>query len=199
VKPGEGEITSILEEWSRGEPGALERLYPLVVRDLRRAAAHYLKHEDPEHAPQPTALIDAVYLRLLKRRAVRWDNRAQFFSFAGELMRFVLVDCARERKALARGGGIRLESLTAALGIADAPAVDPDTVLDLERALKQLKRRDPRAVRVIELRFFCGMTEAETAKALGISVSTMKRDWESARQWLALELGGGGRSDFTAR
>jgi RNA polymerase sigma-70 factor, ECF subfamily len=185
------EITDILQEWSTGEPKALEALLPLVMNDLRRAAAFYFQREDPDHTLQPTALVSEVCLRLMGRRKVQWDSRAQFFSFAGKLMRYILIEHARSRKAAIRGGGLVMESLTAALEDPLRPPVDLDTILDLHRALSRLEEDDPRAAKVVELRYFAGMTEQETAKVLDIAVSTVKRDWDSAKRRLARELDGG--------
>lgn len=185
------EITALLQEWSTGEPKALEALLPLVMKDLRRVAAFYFQREDPGHTLQPTALVDDVWLRLMGWRKVQWENRAQFFSFAGKLMRLLLIDHARAKKAKKHGGGIALESLTAALEEPQQRSVDLDTLLDLHRALSRLEEDDPRAAQVVDLRYFAGMTEQETAKALGIAVTTVKRDWADARQRLALELSNG--------
>jgi RNA polymerase sigma factor (TIGR02999 family) len=189
------EITGLLQKWSTGEPKAFEALLPLVMNDLRRAAAFYFQREDPGHTLQPTALVNDVFLRLMGWRKVQWDNRAQFFSFAGKLMRLLLIDHARTKKAKKHGGGIAMESLTAALEEPQQRSVDLDTLLDLHRALSRLEEDDPRAAQVIDLRYFAGMTEQETAKALGISVATVKRDWDNARQRLALELSDGKDSD----
>jgi RNA polymerase sigma factor (TIGR02999 family) len=182
------EITALLQEWSTGEPKALEALLPLVMSDLKRAAAFYFQRENPGHTLQPTALVNDVCMRLIGWKKVQWDNRAQFFSFAGKLMRLLLIDHARVKKAQKHGGGIVIEPLTAALEEPQQRSVDPDTLLDLDRALSRLEEDDPRAAQVVDLRYFAGMTEQETAKALGISVATVKRDWENAKQRLALEL-----------
>lgn len=183
-----GEITIQLQEWSRGNPEALEHLFPLVLEDLRRAAGYYFQREDADHTLQPTALVNEVCMRLMGWRKVQWENRAQFFSFAGKFMRFVLIEYARARKAAMRGGGIQMESLTAALEQGLRPTVDLDTLLDLQRALERLEQDDARAAKIVELRFFAGLTEKETATALGVSVATVKRDWDAAKLRLALEL-----------
>jgi RNA polymerase sigma-70 factor, ECF subfamily len=183
-----GKITAQLQEWSRGTPDGLDKLLPLVMNDLRRAAAYYFQREDPNHTLQPTALVNDVCLRLMSRRKVEWVNRAQFFSFAGKLMRLLLIDHARTKKAKKHGGGVEMESLTVALEEPQRRSVEPETLLDLDRALSRLEEDDPRAAKVVDLRYFAGMTEQETAKALEISVATVKRDWENAKQWLALEL-----------
>lgn len=189
MSPDSGEITAQLQEWSDGNPEALHKLLPLVMNDLRRAAAFYFQREDPNHTLQPTALVNDVCLRLMGRRKVEWENRAQFFSFAGKLMRFLLIDHARRKKAQTHGGDIEMLSLTAALEKPQGQAIDLETLLDLNKALSRLEEDDPRAAQVVELRFFAGMTEKETAAALDISVATEKRDWEAAKRRLALELG----------
>jgi RNA polymerase sigma-70 factor, ECF subfamily len=186
--PNLDEITALLKEWSAGEPKALESLFPLVMDDLRRAAAYYFQREDPNHTLQPTALVNDVCLRLMGWRKVEWENRAQFFSFAGKLMRLLLIDHARSKKAQRHGGDIEMTSLTTAFNQPQRQPVDSDTLLDLQRALSRLEEDDPRAAQVVDLRYFAGMTEQETAKALGISVATVKRDWENAKRRLALEL-----------
>ncbi len=190
MSPNSKEITAQLQEWSGGNPDALEKLVPLVMDDLRRAAGYYFQREDPDHTLQPTALVNEICLRLMGWRQVEWENRAQFFSFAGKLMRLLLIDHARKRKAERHGGAIKMMPLTAAVENPQSQAVDPDTLLDLHEALARLEKDDPRAAQVVELRFFAGMTEKETATALGISTATVKRDWENAKQRLALELEG---------
>ena len=189
------EITALLQEWSTGEPRALEALLPLVMNDLRRAASYYFRYEDPGHTLQPTALVNDVCLRLMGWRKVQWENRAQFFSFAGKLMRLLLIDHARSKKAKRHGGGIEMASLTTAFDHPQRQPIDPDVLLDLQQALSRLEEDDLRAAQVVDLRYFAGMTEQETAKALGISVATVKRDWENAKQRLAVELSEGKDSD----
>lgn len=184
------EITVQLQNWSAGDPEAFEKLLPLVMADLKRAATHYFQREDTNHTLQPTALVSDVCLRLMGWRKVQWESRAQFFSFAGKLMRLMLIDYARARKAKRHGGGIAIEPLTSAFEISQRNSIDVDTLLSLQQVLSRLEADDPRAAQIVELRFFAGMTEKETAFALGISVATVKRDWENARQRLALELGG---------
>ncbi|MEM7354992.1 MAG: ECF-type sigma factor [Acidobacteriota bacterium] len=188
METGPGDITAQLLRWSDGDPAAIEDLLPLVVSDLRRAAHHYFQHESAGHTLQPTALVNEVCLRLLGWRHVRWDNRAQFYSFAGKLMRRLLVDHARARLTRKRGRGAEIVSLT---GAANQPvqSTEPSKLLDLHRALEHLDTIDPRACRVVELRFFGGLSLSETAEALEISPATVKRDWALAKQWLAQQLG----------
>ena len=183
------EITVQLQNWSNGDPEAFERLLPLVMNDLKKAAAHYFRREDTDHTLQPTALVNDVCLRLMGWRKVQWESRAQFFSFAGKLMRLMLIDYARARKTKKHGGRIEIEPLTSAFETPQRQSIDIDTLLTLQQALSRLEDDDPRAAQVVDLRFFAGMTEKETATALGISVATVKRDWENAKQRLALELG----------
>ncbi|HTG33288.1 MAG TPA: ECF-type sigma factor [Thermoanaerobaculia bacterium] len=183
------EITVLLQEWSTGDSKALEALLPLVMNDLRRAAAFYFQREDLDHILQPTALVNDVCLRLMGWRKVQFENRLQFFSFAGKLMRLLLIDYARSKNAKIHGGDIEMVSLTTAINYTQRQPVDPDTLLDLDRALSRLEEDDPQVAEVVDLRYFAGMTEQETAKALGINISTVKRRWNVAKRRLALELG----------
>ena len=177
----------LVERMSRGDKPALEVLMPLVYDELRRLAAHYLRGERPGQTLQPTALVNEAYLRLLKDRPDRWQNRAHFCAIAAHSMRQILIERARARDALKRGGGQpRItfdESLNAA---ADAPVVD---VLAVDTALERLAAIDADQARIVELRFFGGLSIEETAEAMGTSPATVKRHWAVARAWLARELG----------
>jgi len=184
-----GEITAALERWSEGNPGGFDNLMHLVLDELRRAARFYFRCEDDDHTLQPTALVSEVCLRLMNRRKVRWENRRQFFAFAGQLMRRILIDYARARKTDKRGGGIKMSSLTGAMDREAETAIDPETLLSLHGALIGLEAFDPQAARIVELRFFTGLSGEETATALGISRATVTRDWTAAREYLARELG----------
>jgi len=186
-----GEITAALERWSEGNPGGFDNLMHLVLDELRRAARFYFRCEDDDHTLQPTALVSEVCLRLMNRRKVRWENRRQFFAFAGQLMRRILIDYARARKTDKRGGGIKMSSLTGAMDREAETAIDPETLLSLHGALIGLEAFDPQAARIVELRFFTGLSGEETATALGISRATVTRDWTAAREYLARELGAG--------
>ena len=177
-------VTGLLDAWSEGDAKALDRLMPLVVDDLRQVAARYLAAETPGHTLQPTALVNEVFLRLVGRRTVIWRNRAQFFAVAAEIMRRILVDHARRRKAERHGCGLVRVPLDE--GIPDG-ADDLDLVA-LDEALKRLERLDPRQSRIVELRYFAGLTIEETASVLEVSTMTVKREWRTARLWLWKEL-----------
>jgi len=182
------DVTRLLVEWSDGRADALDALMPLVYDELRRLARAYLGRERAGHTLQPTALVNEAYLRLVDQRSMRWQNRAHFFGIAAQLMRRLLVDHARAANAEKRGGGMpRLELDAAENAVAPESGVDLE---DLDRALDRLARIDPRQSRIVELRYFAGATNEETAEALGIAVATVKRDWTLARAWLRHELGG---------
>lgn len=186
--PAPGEVTALLIAWRGGDAAALERLMPLVYAELRRLAAQRLRGERNAPTLQPTVLVHEAFLRLVDRRSP-WQNRAHFFAVAARTMRRVAVDHARSRLRQKRGGGALRVDLT---GVAEAAAVEPPSVdvLALDEALDRLEARDPQQARVVELRFFTGLSEEETAEALGISRSTVQRDWHFARLWLLRELGG---------
>ena len=180
-------LDELVERVSRGDAPALDVLMPLVYDELRRLAAQYLRGERPGQTLQPTALVNEAYLRLLKDRPDRWQNRAHFCAIAAHSMRQILIERARARDALKRGGGQpRItfdESLNAA---ADAPVVD---ILAVDTALERLAALDKDQARIVELRYFGGLSIEETAEAMGISPATVKRHWAVARAWLARELG----------
>lgn len=180
-------ITQLLKEWSAGDRRALDRLTPLVYEELRRQAARYLRRERAGHTLQTTALINEAYLRLIGARDVRWQSRAHFFAIAANLMRRVLVEHARRRDAGKRGGSQVRVQLDEALAVADETDVD---LLAVDEALDRLAAVDPQQARVVELRFFGGLSVEETARALGVSPKTVKRDWSVARAWLRREIGG---------
>ena len=191
-----GEVTGLLERWSQGDQAALGRMLPMVYDELRRMARRHLQHERDGHTLQGTSLVHEVYLRLAEKGPLKWESRAHFFGWASTLMRHILIDHARSRLAAKRGGGAELLSLDAlhedrgdAVELA-APADDdaPDLVA-IDRALRRLERLDPQQGRVVELRYFCGLSVAETAEALDISPATVKREWVTARAWLLRELG----------
>jgi RNA polymerase sigma factor (TIGR02999 family) len=176
-----GEITELLAEWSDGDPEALERLMPLVFEDLRQLARKQFRRESDGHTLQPTALVHEVYMRLSGQRKVEWENRAQFFAFAAMLMRRILVDHAKARRAAKRGGQARPLPLDEAFAVPGGGDVD---VLALDEALTDLARIDPRQARIVELRYFVGLTQDEAAEVLSVSTTTVKREWRSARLWL---------------
>ena len=177
-----GEITALLGDWSDGDEEALARLMPLVFDELRQLARGHFRRESAGHTLQPTALVNEVYMRLVEQRQVQWDNRSQFFAFAAILMRRILVDHAKARRTAKRGGGVQKLPLNEALAAAELPA-DVD-VLALDEALDALGELDARQARVVELRFFAGLTHEEIADVLDVSLSTVKRDWRTARLWL---------------
>ena len=184
--PSPPDITGLLDDWGRGDPRALDRLVPLVYAELRRVAARQLRHERDGHSLQPTALVHEAYLRLVGQRQVHWENRAHFFAVSAQVMRRILVDHARRRKAAKRGDDA--ERVSIAQDIA-APASDAISVLALDRALDRLEPTDPPLARIVELRAFGGLTVDEVAHVLKVSPSTAKRSWRTARAWLVRELG----------
>ena len=179
------EITRLLADWSSGDRQALERLTPLVYDELRRLAGHYLRRERPGHTLQSTALVHEAYLKLVGQNNVRWQNRAYLFGIAAQIIRRILVDYARARDADKRGAGAEKLSLDEAIALPGGPDLD---LVALDDALETLARIDPRQARLVELRFFAGLTLEETAEVLQMSLATAKRDWVSAKAWLAREL-----------
>jgi RNA polymerase sigma factor (TIGR02999 family) len=177
-------ISQLLTEWANRDSAARERLVPIVYDELRRLAHHYMRGERPGHTLQTTALVNEVYLRLAGVDALRWQDRAHFFAMAATLMRRVLVDHARQRGREKRGAGIQVTSL-ADNAIAPQPSVD---IVALDDVLERLAAVDPQQGRVVELRFFAGLSVEETAEVLGISPATVKRDWATAKLWLYTRL-----------
>jgi RNA polymerase sigma factor (TIGR02999 family) len=186
------EITRLLLAWGNGDQEALDNLVPLVYEELRRMARRHMRGERANHALQTTDLIHEAYLRLIDSSQTQWQDRAHFFAVASQLMRRILVDFARSRKNLKRGGDAIQISLGKALEISQERG--PDLVA-LDEALNSLARLDPRQSRVVELRFFGGLSVEETAEALKVSPETVKRDWRLAKVWLLRELGRGGGGD----
>jgi RNA polymerase sigma factor (TIGR02999 family) len=181
------DVTTLLHAWAGGDVFAREQLVPLVYQDLRRRAAAYLRRERRDHTLQPTALVHEAYLRLVKQDRAVWQNRAQFFGVASQIMRRILVDHARRARMAKRSG--RWAKITLDEGAAAMPAPDVD-VLDLDDALTRLAEFDPRKSRIAELRFFTGLSLEETGEVLGLSVATIERDWQVARAWLYTALKG---------
>ncbi len=179
------DVTALLGDWSRGNRTALNQLLPLVYAELRRVAARQLRSERPDHTLQPTALVHEAYMRLVDQRQVDWQNRAHFFGVAAQVMRRILVDHARRHGANKRGQGVRCVSLEEAQDVA-APNEIP--VLALDHALDRLAKVDAELTRIVELRAFGGLTIEEAAHVLGVSPSTAKRDWRTAKAWLSREL-----------
>lgn len=185
------EITRLLKAWGRGDSAALERLTPLVYEQLHRMARSYMRHERPGHSLQATALVNEAYLRLVDSRDLDWTDRAHFFAVCARVMRRILVDAARSRAALKRGGQADRAEHSTAINLDDlaAPSTEMSAqVCALDEALENLARIDPRRSQVIELRFFGGFTVEETARVLEVSSQTVMRDWRLARAWLAREL-----------
>ena len=177
----DGEITRLLVAWSGGDQAALDHLMPRVETELRRIARRHFAREDAGHTLQPTALVNELYLRLVDRRSVRWNNRAHFFGFAAQAMRRILVDHARVRDAEKRGQGRRNLSLEE---IDEASVTREIDLVALDDALTSLAEIDPRQSRLVELRYFGGLTHEEVAEVLGISPRTAYREWRTARLWL---------------
>ena len=182
------EVTELLQEWSAGKKTALDSLTPVVYDELRRLAAIYLHRERPGHTLQATAVVHEAYMRLVDQRAVQWQNRAHFFGIAAQMIRRILVDHARGVRAAKRGGGAVALSLDEALGVSEKRDLEVEA---LDDALHTLSQVDTQQARVVELRFFTGLSIEETAEVLGISESTVKRDWISAKAWLFRELSKG--------
>jgi RNA polymerase sigma factor (TIGR02999 family) len=175
------QVTELLQAWGGGDLNARDQLMPLVYQELRRRAAAYLRREARDHTLQPTALVHEAYLRLVDQRRAVWQNRAQFFGVASQMMRRILVDRARGRRMAKRSG--RWARVTLDEAAAVSPHADVD-VLDLDDALTRLAAFDPRKSQIAELRFFGGLSLDETGKLLGISLATVERDWQAARAWL---------------
>jgi RNA polymerase sigma factor (TIGR02999 family) len=179
-------ITQLLADWRNGDPAALDRLMPVVYQELRRLARRQLRGERPSHTLQPTALVNELFLRLVAQHDVSWQNRAQFFGVAAQLMRRILVDHARAHLAAKRGGQLPRLALNDADDVA-MPTPDVE-LLAIDRALTRLAEMDPAQARLVELRFFSGMTVEETAHVLGWSPRTVKREWRLAKAWLFGQL-----------
>jgi RNA polymerase sigma factor (TIGR02999 family) len=177
-------ITTLLLELKAGNAEAMTRLMPVVYRELRRLAAHYMKQERSDHTLQPTALVHEAYLRLIAQPDRNWQNRAHFLAVAAQAMRAVLIDYARAHLAKKRGGG----KLQVELGDALTVPAEPQYVLTLNEALKRLEQIDSRASRVVELRWFVGLSVKEAADVMGVSEKTVRRDWNFAKAWLQAEL-----------
>ena len=172
--------TALLVRWKNGDSGALDQLLPLVYDELRRLARYYLQRERSEHTLQSTALVHEAYLRLVDQN-VDWQSRAHFFGIAAQMMRRILVDHARSRNAAKRGDGLKV-TLDENMALAEAQSLD---VLALDRALAELSKLDEQQGRVVELRFFAGLSIEETAEAMSISAATVKREWAMAKAWLS--------------
>ncbi len=186
-EPERGEVTALLAAWSTGDKAALERLMPLVYAELRAIAARHVRREPAGATLQATAVVHEAYLRLVDQRRVQWKNRGHFFAVASQAMRRILVDHARARHAAKRGGGA--EPASWIVDVAQETPVAPIDVLALDQALSLLSAADSEQARIVELRFFGGLTVEEIAELLGRSEATVKRDWRTARAFLHRELG----------
>jgi len=177
-------ITQLLVEWSQGDQAALDELMPLVYDELRRLARSYLRRERPDHTLQATALVHEAFLRLIDQHSVTWQNRAHFFGIASQMMRRILVNHALARRTAKRGAVVETLSLDEA-GAATQRGID---LIALDEALKELEALDPRQTRIVELRFFGGLSIEETAEVLSLSAATVKREWSTARLWLRRQI-----------
>lgn len=182
------ETTELLLAWANGDDRALEALTPRVYRELRRAAANFMKGEREGHTLQATDLVHEVYLRLIDVKNVQWQGRAHFFAICAQIMRRILVDAARKRRAARHGGGLGHIDLGE---ISDLTVQSDKQLIGLNDALEEMKDSDPRKAKVVELRYFGGMTVEETAAVLKVSVETVTRDWRLARGWLLAVLSKG--------
>jgi RNA polymerase sigma factor (TIGR02999 family) len=182
---GNHEVTHLLQSWSSGNRAAMADLLPLVYDELRRLAASYMRFEAPGHTLQATALVHEAYMKLIQQREVSWKSRAHFFGIAAQMIRRILVDHIRATRAQKRGSGFAALSLDEALGVSEQKNWE---ILALDDALKTLAKVDPQQARIVELRFFAGLSIEETATVVGVSPATVKRDWVSARAWLHREL-----------
>lgn len=191
MEPASGEVTRWLAELSHGNPGAEAKLIPLVYDHLHHLAASYMRGERPDHTLQPTGLVHEAYLRLVSQEDKEWRDRAHFFGIAARLMRQILVEHARARHAAKRGGSAQISVPVDKEG--DVSSTRSRDVVELDDALQCLERIDPQQARIVELRFFGGLTVDETAEVLRISPRTVKRDWAVARAWLHGELAHGAR------
>ena len=178
-------VTRLLLEWGDGNQQALEALVPLIYKELRNLAHNFLYRERPGHTLQTTALVHEAYLKLIDQNDARWQNRAHFFAIAAQAMRRILIDSARKHAAAKRGGPQEELSLDEVADI----ALEPDSnLLKLDEALNELAKIDPRQSRIVELRYFCGLTIEETAEVISVSPATVKREWMMARAWLHQEI-----------
>jgi RNA polymerase sigma factor (TIGR02999 family) len=182
------DVSALLQAWGRGDLRARDQLTPLVYSELRRRAAAYLRHERPNHTLQPTALVHEAYVRLIDQHRVAWQNRAQFFGIAAQMMRRILVDHARAHQAAKRPRGEWRVAVDEDHAIASPP--DCELML-LDQALSELTAFDPRQGRIVELRYFGGLSEQDVAEVLAVSRSTVTREWQTARAWLFRRIGSG--------
>jgi RNA polymerase sigma factor (TIGR02999 family) len=181
------DFTRLLVDWRNGDKTALDQMTPVLYEELRRLARYFLASERPDHTLQPTALVHEAYMRLVDQHAVDWKNRAHFLGVAASMMRRILINHARAHRAAKREGYAQALSLEDALGVFTNPRVD---LIELNQALHQLTEMDPQQGKVVELRYFGGLTIEETAEVMGISAATVKREWGTARLWLMQQMEG---------
>jgi len=179
--PSTSEATRLLKDWSHGESTALDQLMPIVYAELRAIAARYLRRERPDHTLQPTALVNEAYLRLIDQKHVDWQNRAHFVGVAAQMMRRILVDHAKSHHRVKRGGGALRVTLDEEIAVSEERATD---LVELDEALTALEAFDERKSRVVEMKYFGGLSVEETAEVLNVSVITVARDWKLAKAWL---------------
>jgi RNA polymerase sigma factor (TIGR02999 family) len=184
-QPTTSELTELLIDWSNGDQSALDRLMPIVDRELHRIAHYHMRREDPSHTLQTSALVNEAYLRLINQRQVKWQNRAHFFAIAAQLMRRILVDHARGQQRAKRGGNAEQVSLTGVAVSSDTRSAD---LVALDEALKKLAEIDPQKNSIVEMRYFGGLSMDEIAEVLGISTPTVRRHWNMAKAWLRREI-----------
>lgn len=193
MTPAPHDVTQLLVNWSQGDQAALNDLMPLVYQELRRLAAGYLRRERSDHTLQSTALVHEAFLRLIDQNRIQWQNRAHFFGVAAQMIRRILVDHARTQNRVKRGAGAPKLSLDEAIALPNSGS-DVDLV-SLDDALSRLAALDPQQSRIVELRFFAGLSIDETAEVVGVSPATVKREWTMAKAWLYQNLGGMPRCD----
>lgn len=179
------DVTTLLRRWSDGEKAALDDLIPRIYAELRKIASDRMRHENPGHLLESAALVNEAFLKLVDQQGIQWQNRAHFFAVAAQSIRRILVDHARTQKRVKRGGAVQTLVLDDRIQVSDKKGVE---ILALDDALTSLEKLAPEQSRVVELRFFAGLTAEETAEAMGISRSTVNRDWATARAWLIREL-----------
>jgi RNA polymerase sigma factor (TIGR02999 family) len=177
----QSQLTNLLDDWKQGDPSALEKLTPLIYDELRRIAHRYARHERNGHTLQTTALINEAYVRLAGNESPDWQNRQHFFAVTAQVMRHILIDHARRRRALKHGGDGQQVSLSEAEAMTNERAAE---LIALDEALEELAAFDPRKSEVVQLRYFGGLSLEETAEALGVSLMTVRRDWRAAKAWL---------------
>ena len=178
-------LTLLLKQYAEGEPGAMEKIAPEVYAELRKVAKNYMRRERPSHTLQPTALVNEAFLKIFNGKEVQWESRAHFFAVAAQIMRHILMDHAKGKKRVKRGGGAVRVTFDEKIHFSEKAGTD---LLALDGALKNLAEIDARRARIVELRYFGGLSVEETAAVLGMSPTTVKRDWALARAWLHREL-----------